>query len=828
MSGGLTSEEAARLLGKVGPNALPEASPMPLWLRFARQFQSPLIYLLVFAFTFDLGLWVYEGASGWPIEAIAIAAILLLNAGLGAFQEYRSEQALAHLEALAAPLTWVVRDGGLVHIPSRDLVPGDLVRAEAGERVPADGTLTDAHGVLADEAVLTGESVPLDKSVGEALFSGTLVVRGQGFFRVTKTGASSTMGRLATMLGEIQAEKTPLERRLEALGKLIARWVGGLAVVLALMGIAAEGIDQFEEMVFFAIALAVAAVPEGMPAVVTLTLALGVQRMARRHAIVRRLSAVEALGSVTVIATDKTGTLTESRMEVRALETDNAGVALLAMALANDADAGSKAGDPLELGLLEYVASQGLDVAAVRRAHPRVSVRPFDSGWKFMRVTVEGAEGTWSYLKGAPEIVLERCALTPAERERWAARAEALANDGYRLLGFAAGPGENEADLSFLGFAMLWDPPRPEVPDAIRLAQAAGVRVLMVTGDHPGTARAVARAIGMTGTDTLTGTDIDGLSGDALRAAVRSASVFARVSPEHKLRLVEALKADGQIVAMTGDGVNDAPALKRSDVGVAMGRRGSDVAREVADLVLLDDNFASIVGAIEEGRGIYENIQKFMRFLFSTNVALVLLVVAGAIGSFVLDLREASGGLLLPLTAIQLLWINFIADGPPALALALDRNPDVMRHPPRPPQSPLLDTPSLRFVFSTGVLKALSGALLLILLPVCGYAVAAVRSIVFLFESTAQLVFAYPARRVGHRPSRNATLHAIVVLGVGLQLLTIAVPALRTLLGLESLDWPTVAVAGGTAATTWMLAEIVNRLLLRQGAVQRSEPTLDP
>ena len=827
-SQGLSSEEAARRLREGGPNALPEAPSTPLWLRFVRQCQSPLIYLLVFAFAFDLGLWAYDGASGWPVEAMAIAAILLLNAGLGTFQEYRSEQALAQLKALAAPLAWVVRDGGLVRIPSRDLVPGDVVRAEAGERVPADGTLIEAHGVMADEAVLTGESVPLDKSAGDEVFSGTLLVRGKGFFEVTRTGASSTMGRLATMLGEIQAGKTPLERRLDTLGHQIARWVGGLAATLAVMGIVAEGISQFEEMVFFAIALAVAAVPEGMPAVVTLTLALGVQRMARRHAVVRRLSAVEALGSVTVIATDKTGTLTESRMEVRALETENAAQALRAMVLANDADAGTQAGDPLELGLLEYARSQGLDIADARRAYPRVSIRPFDSAWKFMRVTVEGADGQRSYLKGAPEIVLQRCAFAPGEGERWAARAESFANDGYRVLSFAEGAGEREDGLTFLGLAMLWDPPRPEVPEAIRLAQAAGIRVLMITGDHPGTARAVARAIGMASTDTLTGADIAGLSGDDLRAAVRTTSVFARVSPEHKLRLVEALKADGDIVAMTGDGVNDAPALKRSDVGVAMGQRGSDVAREVADLVLIDDNFASIVAAIEEGRGIYENIQKFMRFLFSTNVALVLLVVAGAIGSFVLDLREMSGALLLPLTAIQLLWINFIADGPPALALALDRNPDVMQRPPRPPESPLLDAPSVRFVLSTGALKALSGTLLLVTLPLYGYGVAAVRSAVFLFESTAQLVFAYPARRVGHRPARNVTLHAIVVLSIGLQVLTITVPALRTLLGLESLDAVALVVTGGAAAGTWALAEIVNRVLLLRGAAQPTEHAKAP
>jgi len=626
------------------------------------------------------------------------------------------------------------------------------------------------------------------------------------------------------MLGEIQAEKTPLERRLEVVGHQIAIWVGGLATLLVVAGIAAEGIGQFQEIILFATALAVAAVPEGMPAVVALTLALGVQRMAKRHAVVRRLSAVEALGSVTVIATDKTGTLTENRMAVHAVETDDLPEALLALVLANDADLVSRAGDPLELGLLEHARSEGVAIDEVRRAHPRATLRPFDSAWKFMRVTVDGERGHRSYLKGAPEIILQRCALSPEERARWERRAESGAEEGYRVLGLARGEGEREEHLEFLGLILLWDPPRPEVPGAIAQAQEAGVRVLMITGDHPGTARAVAKTIGMASTEALTGAEVERMSAEELRNAVRSTSVFARVSPEHKLRLVEALKAEGQIVAMTGDGVNDAPALKRADVGVAMGQRGSDVAREVADLVLLDDNFASIVAAIEEGRSIYENIQKFIRFLFSTNVALVALVVSGAVGSFVQDLRDASGALLLPLTAIQLLWINFIGDGPAALALALDRNPGVMTRPPRSPKSALLDQMSVRFVFSTGLLKALAGAALLVAMPLFGYGLAAVRTVVFLFESVAQLVFAYPARRMGRHAAKNRVLHIVIVLSVGLQVLTATVPSLQTLLGLVTLDTQALVVVSGSVLATWLAAELVNRALSFR---QASRPTAE-
>jgi Ca2+-transporting ATPase len=396
---GLSTEEAARKLAENGPNELPEPRPSPLWLRFLRQFRSPLIYVLVFAVVFDLGVWMYEHLEGWPLEGLVIGAVLLLNAGLGTFQEYRSEQALAQLKELTPSVVWTLRDGRLVQIPSREIVPGDVVRVEAGERVPADGQLLEGQGVMADEAVLTGESVPVEKSILDELHSGTLVVRAKGMLRILRTGAESAMGKIATMLAGIKTEKTPLERRIDKLGNQIARWVSVIAVILVITGIATEGIGRLDQVVMFAVALAVAAVPEGMPAVVTLTLALGVQRMAKRNALVRRLSAVEALGSVTAIATDKTGTLTEEQMSVQELHSDLRAEALRAMVLANDADTETSAGDPLDIGLLAYARRQGIEVDRVRRSHPRREVRPFDSTWKFMRATVETEVGMTTYLR---------------------------------------------------------------------------------------------------------------------------------------------------------------------------------------------------------------------------------------------------------------------------------------------------------------------------------------------------------------------------------------------------------------------------------------------
>jgi P-type Ca2+ transporter type 2C len=810
---GLSAAEAAVRLQQHGPNALPEKTPKPLWQRFLRQFQSPLIYILLFALAVDLLIWVSEGTPGLPIESLAIALILLLNAGLGVYQESKAETALARLKALAAALVWAMRDGQLVQVPSTELVPGDHIRLEAGDRIPADGHWRSGHGLLVDEAVLTGESAPVEKELDSESFSGTLLVRGQGYLELTRTGAASAMGRLATMIGNIEAEQTPLEKRLQAFGNQIARAILWLSVLIVLGGLWVEGLARAGHVLFFAVALAVAAVPEGLPAVLTLTLALGVERMAKRQAVVRRLSAVEALGSVTIIATDKTGTLTENRMHVRHLDAPDTKRALYAMVLANDAELATGAGDPLELALLDYACAHHFDPAQLHAAHARHSAVPFDSAAKFMRVTVLGAGQTVSYLKGAPEVLLQRSRLPEAQRRNWEEKAEGYAHKGFRVIALAWCAGESESELDFLGLALLWDPPRAEVPAAMRHAQDAGIRIVMITGDHPATALAIAHEVGIPPSRVVTGFELETLPDEALREAVRETNVFARVAPEHKLRLVEALKANGEIVAMTGDGVNDAPALKRSDVGVAMGQRGSDVSREVADLVLLNDNFATIVAAIEEGRSIYENIQKFIRFLFAANLALVLLVIGGAVGSFVLGLREAGGGLLLPLTAIQLLWINVITNGPPAVALGLDKNSGVMSRGPRDPRAPLLDPPSLRFVLIAGVAQAAIGGGLLAWLPRYGYGDVAIRSVLFLYACSAQLLFAYPARRVNVVPLPNSALHLAVLLGAGLLALVFLVPSLRTILGLALPDSTTLFWLGASVLLSWLIAELTSRMI---------------
>lgn len=809
---GLTADEARRRLLQYGPNALPEKQQNPMWRRFVRQFQSPLIYMLLFALLVDVAVWSFEGAAGLPIESVAIGLILLLNAGLGVYQESKAEAALAHLKDLAAPLVWVLRDGHLTHLPSVELVPGDVVRLEQGDRIPVDAVLIKAEGVMVDESVLTGESLPVDKETHCKLLSGTLMARGKGYAEVTRTGSASAMGKLATMLGEVKIEQTPLERRLHAFGSLVARVILILAVLIAIGGLLVEGYERLGHVLLFAVALAVAAIPEGLPAVLTSTLALGVERMAKNNAVVRRLSAVEALGSVTVIATDKTGTLTENRLHVRDVDTPDKARALSAMVLANDAEHETEAGDPLEVALLDHARTQGIDVGQLRRDTPRQSSLPFDSSYKYMRVTVQENGGVVSYLKGAPEVLFDRSRLRDAEKQNWIEKAEAYASEGYRVLGLATVAGEGDVGLEFLGLILLWDPPRPEVPEAIRLSQDAGIRVVMITGDHPATAVAVAREVGVPPSRVLTGLDIETFSPEQLREAVAQTNVFARVAPEHKLQLVEALKDSGEVVAVTGDGVNDAPALKRSDVGLAMGQRGSDVSREVADLVLLDDNFATIVTAIEEGRSIYENIQKFIRFLFSTNLAEVLIVVLGAFGAVLLGLRDSTGALLLPLTAVQLLWLNIITDGPPALALALDRNPGVMRQKPRAAAAPLLDAPSLRFILEIGFVKLLIGGALLVGMPRYGYSLEATRTLIFLYMAIGQLALVYPSRRTNITPESNLTLHLAVAFSIALQLLTVFLPFLRQLLGLVPLDATALAALVLAVALTLGLAEGLGRL----------------
>jgi Ca2+-transporting ATPase len=813
---GLSHAEARRRLTGHGPNALPEGERVGLWQRLVRQFDSPLIYVLLLALALDLGLWLHEGAKSTPYEAITIALILVINAGLGTFQESKAEEALARLKAMTVPSVWVRRDGALTHIPIGEVVPGDVARVEAGDRVPADGHLVAGQGVTADESILTGESLPVDKALGSELFSGTLIVRSKGYIEVTRTGPQSTMGKLASTLGAIEAGQTPLERRLREFGNQVAAAIFALGIALTLGGLVVEGIGHLGQVALFSVALAVAAVPEGLPAVLTLTLAMGVERLATRKAIVRRLSAVEALGSVTVIATDKTGTLTENRMHVRAIDAPDPERALHAMVLANDAELATGAGDPLEVALLHYAASRGADPAAMAQSRPRLSSEPFDSVTKFMRVTVREGSGQVSYLKGAPEVLIEQSTLSGAEKQEWHAKASQCASEGYRVLALAWCQEDQEEAVDFLGLVMLWDPPRAEVPEALKRAAAAGIRVIMVTGDHPATARAVGEAIGIATERVVTGAELDLIAQEGMRDLVRQANVFARVAPEQKLRLVEALKDNGEIVAVTGDGVNDAPALKRSDVGIAMGMRGSDVTREVADLVLQDDNFATIVAAIEEGRSIYENIQKFIRFFFSTDLALIVLMTAGLGLAFLFGLRDPTGGtFLLPLTAVQLLWINLVADGPPALALAFDRNPGVMDKPPRPPRSKLLDQDSLRFIAISGTTKAVGGIGLLGAMPQLGFSMEETRTGLFLYESVLQLVFAYPCRRVSLIPLPNMGLHLAVGLGVALQVTGVLLAPLRTLLDLVPLSPAVFAAVIFLTLLTWAVAEVSGRVAAR-------------
>lgn len=815
---GLTAAEAASRLAQHGSNSLPEKAAEPFLKRFLRQFASPLIYILLFALAVDFGVWVREGGHGVPFESLVIAAILLMNAGLGVWQEAKAESALARLKSLATPQAWVLRDGQWTQQPATDLVPGDVVRLEAGDRVPADGALR-GPGVAVDESILTGESLPVEKTGEDEMFSGTLVSRGKSIFEVTRTGAQSALGRLAGLLESLEEEATPLERRLTVFGHRIAKWVLALTAFLIVEGVVTEGTSRIAEIVLFAVALAVAAVPEGLPAVLTLTLALGVERMAARKAVVRRLAAVEALGSVTVIATDKTGTLTENAMQVREVDSPDEQAALRAMTLANEADGG--AGDPMDLALLAYAESKGF-----RIDQPQVvSSRPFDSNERFMRTSIRLGGEVRSYLKGAPEVILGRSRLDGAEREAWAKKALDRAADGFRVLGLAEGEGEAESDLAFCGLVMFWDPPRAEVPGAVRQAREAGIRVLMITGDHPATAQAIAANVGIEAGRVMTGEELDRLDAAAMASALAEVNVFARVRPEHKLKLVEALQARGEIVAMTGDGVNDAPALKRSDVGVAMGQRGSDVSREVADLVLLDDNFATIVSAIEEGRSIYENVQKFIRFLFSTNLSEVLIVSAGMMLAAVIGLRDAAGHVILPLTAVQILWINLVTDGLPALSLALDRNPEAMRRAPREPSAPLLDRSSLRFILVSGTIKGMLALGLLGLGRLGEVSMGQAQSMAFHFMAIGQLLFAYPARHTELKPLPNPVLHWAVVAGVLIQIAVGSIPGSLRMFGLAELGIAHWGVVIGAACTAWAIAELLNRLFWHHSAKDATSPS---
>ncbi|HML20157.1 MAG TPA: cation-translocating P-type ATPase [Aggregatilinea sp.] len=757
---GLTDATAAERLQQYGPNALQEQPRPTFWQRLLAQFQSFVIYILIFAA-------VLSGLLGDWVEAAAIAAIVALNATLGVIQEGRAEEALAVLRKLTSPEALVIRGGHQRVMPASDLVPGDVVILEAGNHVPADVRLIETMNLKVDEASMTGESVPVDKRADSRVavdavlgdrrnmaYMSTTATYGRGKAIVVSTGMQTEIGKIADMIQSTEAETTPLQRRLDELGRTLS--IGSLAICL-LVGVVIfirevtggdfKFFDALTDSIMTAVALAIAAVPEGLPAVVTINLAIGMREMIRRNALIRRLPAVETLGSASTICSDKTGTLTQNEMTAVKLfvsnerldvsgegfspvgtfsrdgqavniETDpEATRLLLAAMLASDAQLETNTdgkygqngyrmiGDPTEGAMVVAAAKAGLWRETSEQRYPRVNEIPFDSGRKRMSTIHQAPDGGpfVVFTKGAPEIVLEHCdamlengTLVPMTPERREAVLEAntqMAHQALRVLAVAQReidalpaeitPENIEEKLTFLGLIAMIDPARPEVKPAIAKARHAGIRTVMVTGDYPDTARAIAREIGLLRENgrVIQGVELEAMSDGDLALAIEDVDVFARVSPEHKVRIVEAFRARDYVVAMTGDGVNDAPALKRASIGVAMGITGTDVSKETADMVLTDDNYVSIVSAVEQGRVIYANIRKFVYFLLSCNLAEIAVI-------FLATLAGAPS----PLTPIQLLWLNLLTDGAPALALGVEKgDPDIMDRPPRPTKEPIIN-----------------------------------------------------------------------------------------------------------------------------------------
>jgi Ca2+-transporting ATPase len=711
---GLTADEAARRLAVHGPNAVQGARRRtPLWL-FVGQFTDVMVLVL-------LAAAVISGVLGESKDALAIIAIVALNGGVGFVQEYRAERALEALAAMAAPRAVVKRGGRVAQIDAREVVPGDLLLLDAGAIVPADLRLIEVVQLRIAEAALTGESVPVEKTTeplpGEALpigdrrnmaYKGTTVTHGRGIGVAVATGMQTELGRIARLLQETSGIETPLQRRLATFGRRLSVAVLAICAIIFLAGLLRG--EAPVAMFLTAVSLAVAAIPEALPVVITISLALGARTMVRRQALVRRLPAVESLGSVTYICADKTGTLTMNRMRVEAYYCDEAierhpktggpwDVLLQALALSNDAAldaAGAVVGDPTEVALYAAARDAGMDKAEAERVYPRVAEIPFSTDRTCMTTLHRDPTGGYvSFTKGAVEAVLERSSHMLAssgardlERDVLARITERMAAEGLRVLAVGmrrwaempapVQPEVVETALTLVGLVGMIDPPREEVPDAVRACKAAGIVPVMITGDHPITAVAIARRLGILDADdaVLTGRELASLSPRALESRVERIRVYARVTPEQKLAIVRALQARGQVVAMTGDGVNDAPALRQADVGIAMGIAGTDVARESASLILLDDDFATIVRAVREGRRIYDNIRRFIRYALATNSGEIWTIF---LAPFI--------GLPIPLQPVQILWINLVTDGLPGLALAAEREErDVMRRPPRPPQ----------------------------------------------------------------------------------------------------------------------------------------------
>jgi P-type Ca2+ transporter type 2C len=784
---GLTDQDARTRLMRDGRNELAAEKPIPPWRRFVSQFQDVLVLLLLVATAISVALWAIEREAALPYEAIAIFAVVLVNATMGYVQESRAESAVAALRAMSAADATVIRGGERRPIPAAEIVAGDVILIEEGNTIPADGRLIESTALQTAEAALTGESLPVTKDTAaipeevplgdrdNMVFSGTAATYGHGKAVVIATGMRTEMGRIAGLLKETPDESTPLQRELDRTGKTLGFVVIAIAIVMIVTIVLVEDVRgaALFDVLILGVALAVAAVPEGLPAVVTAVLSIGVQRMARRNAIVRHLAAVETLGSASVIASDKTGTLTKNEMTVRVVVTASARVRFegsgyaprgavqcedgravegprrieleRALAIADRANNASVQerdgrwtvqGDPTEGALLVAARKAGLSTEALDTRLPRIGEVPFSSERKLMSTLhrdMQQEDRGIVLTKGAPDVLLTRCSfelvgeerrpLTPARRVEILEANEALAGQALRTLAVAgrwligdalaahaAHPDERlERDLVFAGLVGIIDPPRPEAKDAVARARRAGIRPLMITGDHPRTAAVIAQELGIT-TDghAISGAELEKLTPDAATRTVADVSVYARVNPEHKLRIIDALRRSGAVVAMTGDGVNDAPALKKADIGVAMGITGTDVSKEAADMVLADDNFASIVAAVEEGRAIFANIRKFLRYLLSSNIGEVMTMFFGVLLAGQIGLDVAGGdAVVLPLLATQILWINLVTDGPPALALGMDpADEGLMSQPPRAAGEGVITPQMWRGIVLVGVIMA--------------------------------------------------------------------------------------------------------------------------
>ena len=737
---GLSTAEVEERRTQFGSNKLREAAPDPLWWRFLRHFHDVLIYVLLGAagVTALLDEWIDTGV---------IVGVVFVNAIIGFVQEGKAEEALASIRGMLSLKARVRRDGGRREVPAELLVPGDIVFVESGDRVPADLRLLSAKNLQVEEAALTGESVPVTKQtepVDEAVgvgdrvcmaYSGTTVTRGQGRGVVVATGDDTEIGRIGQMLSEVETLTTPLLRKINEFGVTLSVAILGLCALTFGYGYFFQPLYGVEELFLVVVGLAVAAIPEGLPAIMTITLALGVQRMARQNAIIRQLPAVETLGSITVICSDKTGTLTRNEMNVRRVlcagrtyavtgsgyapegtfrldgadlsledhaplrECARAGLLASDVSVRHEGGTWQIDGDPTEGAVVAMAGKAGLRREEVAPEHPRLDVIPFESEHRYMATLHRTPdEGRSIYLKGAPERVLPLCTrkrtddgTAPLDAEAWEAPMTRLAEEGHRLLAVATrthdadtiGPNDVEAGgFVLLGVLGLLDPPREEAISAVEACHRAGIQVKMITGDHAVTARSIGAMLGIgDGTDAVTGAQLEGMPDEGLVSVARNHDVFSRTSPEHKLRLVQALQADGQIVAMTGDGVNDAPALKRADVGIAMGKKGAEVSKDAADMVLADDNFATIKEAVEEGRTVYDNLKKAILFILPTNGAEALMMIATVIFAFA----------HLPITPVQILWVNMVTAVTLALALAFEPSePGIMARPPRDPDEPIL------------------------------------------------------------------------------------------------------------------------------------------